>query len=59
MIMFSNLSAAWQALAEVFPDVTTTKGCVFHWTQAVWRHVQEYGLVPTYRERRNTHQFIG
>ena len=36
--------SAWQALGT-FPG-KAIKGCVFHWTQAIWRHVQMYGLVP-------------
>ncbi|KAH3887727.1 hypothetical protein DPMN_011746 [Dreissena polymorpha] len=36
--------AAWLAVRRVFPGVTI-KGCVFHWTQAVWRKVQDLGLV--------------
>ena len=51
------LIGAWQGIREVFPDVSI-KGCVFHWTQAVWRHVQEYGLVRTYRERQAVYWYI-
>ena len=51
------LIGAWQGIREVFPGVSI-KGCVFHWTQAVWRHVQEYGLVRTYRERQAVYWYI-
>ncbi|XP_062594510.1 uncharacterized protein LOC134255924 [Saccostrea cucullata] len=50
-------AGAWQAIREVFPTVTL-KGCVFHWTKAVWTHVQQLGLVTTFREREGTHNFI-
>jgi len=35
--------AVWKALHNVFPD-TVVKGCVFHFTQAIWRQVQCLGL---------------
>lgn len=31
--------ALWKALRHVFPQVSLS-GCVFHWSQAVWSHVQ-------------------
>lgn len=34
---------AWLAIHRVFPTVAI-KGCIFHWTQAVWWHVQSLGL---------------
>ena len=33
----------WAGAISVFPDCQM-RGCVFHWTQAVWRKVQENGL---------------
>jgi len=38
--------AAWLALTTVLPTVTVP-GCNFHWAQAMWRKVQEYGLQVT------------
>lgn len=35
-------AALWRAIEELFPE-KRLQGCVFHWTQAVFRHVQEYG----------------
>ena len=32
-------SGLWGAVRSVLPDVTV-QGCVFHWTQAVWRKVR-------------------
>ncbi|XP_033746946.1 uncharacterized protein LOC117332171 [Pecten maximus] len=49
--------AAWQAIREVLPGVTL-RGCIFHLTQELWRHIQELGLSRTYRERGATHNFI-
>ncbi|XP_053386752.1 uncharacterized protein LOC123532929 [Mercenaria mercenaria] len=43
--------ALWQALREVFPS-SKLKGCAFHWSQAVQKHVGEFGLARTYRERQ-------
>ena len=39
--------AAWTASAEVFWYVVL-QGNIFHWTQAVYRHVQKIGLGPSY-----------
>ncbi|KAL3858188.1 hypothetical protein ACJMK2_012792 [Sinanodonta woodiana] len=39
--------AAWIAIREAFPSVEL-KGCAFHWSHAVWRHVQSVGLAETY-----------
>ena len=50
-------SAAWRALRDVFPG-TTIKGCVFHWNQAVWRHVQQFGLAATYQLRQGMYDYI-
>lgn len=36
-------AALWKALKDRFPG-TPIQGCVFHWTQAVFRKVQEHGL---------------
>ena len=36
-------AALWLALKDRFPRMPI-QGCVFHWTQAVFREVQEHGL---------------
>ena len=38
----------WQAVRDVFGDSVDVKGCVFHWTQAVWRKCQLLGLQSLY-----------
>ena len=35
--------ATWQQLHQVLPDVQL-RGCVFHFTQAVWCKIQELGM---------------
>jgi len=50
-------AALWQALATELPDVLL-KGCTFHFSQAIWRKVQELGLQLAYADRRRTHSFI-
>jgi len=49
--------AAWQALREVFPRVIL-RGCVFHWTQCVYRMVLRLGLSVTYLAAGDTYAFI-
>jgi len=49
--------AAWQALREVFPRVIL-RGCVFHWTQCVYRMVLRLGLNATYLAAGDTYAFI-
>ena len=41
----------------VFPGVAIL-GCCFHWTQAVWRKVQELGLQVAYNSDDKTHKYI-
>ncbi|XP_050065363.1 uncharacterized protein LOC126554326 [Aphis gossypii] len=39
--------AAMNAISKKFP-VTKIRGCFFHFTQSVWRHVQQAGLQQRY-----------
>ena len=41
-------SAMWQACRSVFPSASL-HGCFFHWSQAIWRKVQDLGLQSAYR----------
>ena len=49
--------AVWGAFRSVFPSINL-RGCSFHWGQTVWRKIQDVGLAPAYRERRNTHKYL-
>ena len=49
--------AMCQALSSVLPQVTTS-GCLFHWSQAVWRKAQELGLQVLYHREDNTYKYI-
>nr|XP_034307538.1 uncharacterized protein LOC105322137 [Crassostrea gigas] len=50
-------AGAWQAIREVFPHASL-KGCAFHWSKAVWSHVQQLGLATTFRQWEGAHSFI-
>ena len=50
-------AAVWRAFPIVFPGIKI-HGCAFHWSQAVWKRIQEAGLAPTYRQKRNTSKFL-
>ena len=56
-ISICTFSAAWIAIREAFPGVKL-KGCAFHWSQAVWRHVQSVGLAEMYMRREGLHSFV-
>eukprot|EP00058_Branchiostoma_floridae_P026639 XP_002612130.1 hypothetical protein BRAFLDRAFT_96074 [Branchiostoma floridae] len=50
----------WQAVkgvAGLFPG-KTRRGCAFHWTQAVYRKIQELGLQEAYRRREGAHRLL-
>ena len=49
--------AAWKALKSVFPGVTLL-GCVFHFTQALWKKCQELGLAVPYKDIALVRTFI-
>lgn len=49
--------ALWTVFRELLPNVSL-QGCLFHWTQALWRKVQELGLEPAYRADSRTYKYI-
>lgn len=49
--------AAIQAARVSFP-MADIKGCFFHFTQAVWRKVQDVGLVVAYKESPEIKTFV-
>ena len=50
-------AAVWNAFRSVF-DPISIRGCSFHWSQALWRRIQDEGLAPTYRQRKNTSKYL-
>ena len=54
MVLDFELSL-WKAIAECFPDVKM-RGCVFHWTQCVWRKIQGVGLQGHYMQDVGVHR---
>lgn len=49
-------AGVWQAVRSLFRNVSL-HGCVFHFTQAVWRHIQQLGLQAAYHRRSSTFEF--
>lgn len=50
-------ASLWAALRQTLPNVQL-RGCHFHWTQAIWRKVQELGLAVSYQKDAKTQKFI-
>lgn len=47
----------WKALRSVFDD-PVIHGCAYHFTQALWRKVQELGLQTLYCKRDNVYKIV-
>ena len=56
-VTLDSEAAIWLALTSVLPQVKLL-GCYFHWSQAVWRKVQELGPQTAYNTDDNTYTFI-
>ena len=50
-------SAIWGAIRQVLPSVVIM-GCVFYWTQALWRKIQALGLQAAYTSDNGTFKFL-
>ncbi|XP_076037058.1 uncharacterized protein LOC143022632 [Oratosquilla oratoria] len=49
--------AMWKAFPKVFKEVKII-GCLFHWTQALWRKIQELGLQVSYSKEKNIFAYV-
>ena len=49
-------AATWTALRKVLPSVSL-RGCLFHWNQAIWRYIQQLGLVNSYMKKDLANKF--
>ena len=50
-------SAVITAIDELFPN-SRVRGCLFHYSQALWRYVQTCGLVQRYRNDDNFNRLV-
>jgi hypothetical protein len=50
-------NAMWRAVSSTLPNVNMN-GCLFHWSQCIWRKVQDIGLAVAYRENGPTQKFV-
>lgn len=48
---------ARNAVGGIFPN-TTIRGCFFHYTQCIWRKVQNCGLTTEFRENEEFHRLV-
>ena len=46
--------ALWRATRIVFEDINI-RGCAFHWGQAIWRHIENFGLATQYHKGEQKH----
>ena len=51
------MAAVWNAVSEELPNAIH-RGCAFHWSQAIWRHIQTSGLQPAYVARNDAYKFL-
>lgn len=49
-------AAVWKAVRQVLPHVQM-RGCSFHWSQSVWRHIQGLGLQSAYNSDHALHRY--
>ena len=49
--------ALWGAVQMEFPAAALS-GCYFHWTQSLWRKVQDLGLAGQYRQNRQLRKLV-
>ncbi|XP_041363958.1 uncharacterized protein LOC121379414 isoform X2 [Gigantopelta aegis] len=50
-------AATWAAIRAVLPHVEL-KGCLFHWTQAVFKRIRQEGLEKSYHDKGRTYVFL-
>lgn len=55
-VMLDFEAATWKAFKTILPNIVLM-GCNFHFTQAIYRNIQKFGLSPSYLRQGKTFKF--
>ena len=50
-------AALWRSVPHALGEQVVMHGCTFHWSQALWRKLQELGLAAAYMQHDSLHRY--